>query len=170
MLRQIKLHNFKCYLDETVPFGGLTVFSGANGAGKSTIIQAVLLMRQQLLLGRTRTSDPVALTGGLVNLGTALDVIPSFLTGRDDQTVILKAAFDSGSADFEFARAAGEADERGLEVSVCSKSTLELESEAFVYLSSERIGPRLSYSFPELGSSSNRYGKGGEYAIYYLNR
>ena len=170
MLRQIKLHNFKCYLDETVPFGGLTVFSGANGAGKSTIIQAVLLMRQQLLLGRTRTSDSVALTGGLVNLGTALDVIPSFLTGRDDQTVILKAAFDSGSADFEFARAAGEADERGLEVSVCSKSTLELESEAFVYLSSERIGPRLSYSFPELGSSSNRYGKGGEYAIYYLNR
>ena len=37
--------------DTPVDFSNLTVFSGANGAGKSTIIQALLLFRQTFYSG-----------------------------------------------------------------------------------------------------------------------
>ena len=45
MLTQIKLTNFKCFKEETtIPLSQFNLFTGVNGAGKSTALQALLLM------------------------------------------------------------------------------------------------------------------------------
>ena len=45
-LQEIKLSNFKCFQKAVVPLGRLTLLTGGNGTGKSTVIQALLLLRQ----------------------------------------------------------------------------------------------------------------------------
>lgn len=46
MIGQLYLKNFKCFQDEKLPLNRLTVLSGGNGVGKSSIIQSLLLLRQ----------------------------------------------------------------------------------------------------------------------------
>ena len=50
MIKQVKLHNFKCFKDETFNLGNLTVMTGVNGVGKSTLIQSLLLLNQSYML------------------------------------------------------------------------------------------------------------------------
>lgn len=49
MFRSIRLKNFKSYKDSgEVPFAPLTILIGANNSGKSTILQAMLMLKQTL--------------------------------------------------------------------------------------------------------------------------
>jgi predicted ATPase len=72
MLTEIKLTNFKCFKEETsIPLSQFNLFTGVNGAGKSTALQALLLMRQSI-----NNSPPtdVSLNGDCINLGSFDDV------------------------------------------------------------------------------------------------
>lgn len=46
MIDRIRMVNFKCFEEQTVSLGHLTVLAGLNGAGKSSVMQALLLLRQ----------------------------------------------------------------------------------------------------------------------------
>ncbi|AOF96854.1 AAA family ATPase [Sphingobium sp. RAC03] len=59
MIRSIHLTNFKCFQEERIPLNRLTVLSGGNGVGKSSVIQSLLLLRQ--------TSDRARLLRGTVS-------------------------------------------------------------------------------------------------------
>ena len=55
MIKRIYVKNFKCFEEVSVECRELNLFTGVNGMGKSTIIQALLLLRQtseQLVPGR----------------------------------------------------------------------------------------------------------------------
>lgn len=45
-MRSLRIKNFKCFEDKEIKFSKLTVLAGGNGAGKSTVIQAFLLLAQ----------------------------------------------------------------------------------------------------------------------------
>jgi predicted ATPase len=45
-MRKLRIENFKCFKDKTINFRNLTVLAGGNGAGKSTIIQTLLILLQ----------------------------------------------------------------------------------------------------------------------------
>jgi len=73
MLTQIKLTNFKCFKEETtIPLSKFNLFTGVNGAGKSTVLQALLLMRQSIEHNPYTTE--LILNGSCVNLGSFIDV------------------------------------------------------------------------------------------------
>ena len=42
----MKLQNFKCFQRQSITFRQLNLLTGVNSAGKSTIIQALLLLQQ----------------------------------------------------------------------------------------------------------------------------
>ena len=44
MITTLKIHNFKCLDDENLTFKNLTILLGLNSAGKSSVIQSILLM------------------------------------------------------------------------------------------------------------------------------
>ena len=48
MLRRYSIHNFKSFEQVTLNLGTLNLFAGANSAGKSTAIQALLLAADNL--------------------------------------------------------------------------------------------------------------------------
>lgn len=79
MLKSIGLKNFKSArnFDTPIPLRALTVLSGLNGSGKSTVLQAIALLRQSLdIEGATDTTlDTLHLHGPLVQLGNSNDVL-----------------------------------------------------------------------------------------------
>ena len=76
MLQAWSLANFKSVTDETdLEFGKLTIFTGANSAGKSTIIQSILLTAQSLQ--SSVTNRPVIMNGHMARLGSFRDVVSS---------------------------------------------------------------------------------------------
>jgi len=72
-LEAIELRNFKCYGALDLPCAALTVLTGYNAAGKSTALQALLLLAQAVRTAASHRELP--LNGELVNLGSEGDVL-----------------------------------------------------------------------------------------------
>lgn len=80
MLRLINIKNFKSLYDVSLKLVGLNILAGVNGAGKSSIIQAILLLKQFA----SSSGVELPLRGEFVSLGTARDV----LSGSSESDVI----------------------------------------------------------------------------------
>ena len=46
MLSKLIIRQFKCFAESEIHFGDITVLAGANGVGKSSVIQSLLLLNQ----------------------------------------------------------------------------------------------------------------------------
>lgn len=73
MIRELSLEHFKCFERLTLPLGALTLLSGVNASGKSTVVQALALLHQSVV--DAEWSGALLLDGASVQLGTAADVI-----------------------------------------------------------------------------------------------
>ena len=75
MLDRLKIENFKAWREADLAFGRVTGFFGTNSAGKSSLLQFLLLLKQT----RNATDRGLVLDFGgpadLVNLGTFTDVV-----------------------------------------------------------------------------------------------
>ena len=74
MLRKIGLANFKCFKELDLPCSPLNLLCGLNGMGKSSVIQALLVLRQSFASGELQAGRLV-LGGELVDLGAGSDVL-----------------------------------------------------------------------------------------------
>ncbi len=73
MLTQIKLKNFKVFKEETsFPLAKINLLTGINGRGKSSLLQALLLMRQSI--EQDENTSQLYLNGSCVRLGSFEDV------------------------------------------------------------------------------------------------
>ena len=73
-LTSIRLQNFRCFRDTgDVPIRPLTVIFGRNNAGKSSLIQAVLLLRQTL--DRPEVGEHLNMRGPLYAAGSYGDIV-----------------------------------------------------------------------------------------------
>lgn len=52
MITHLKISNFKSHKVTSLRMSNLTVLTGVNGCGKTSVIQALLLLRQSFLKGR----------------------------------------------------------------------------------------------------------------------
>ncbi|MFC5439801.1 AAA family ATPase [Rhodanobacter ginsenosidimutans] len=76
MLTSWRLSQFKSAMDETdLKLAPLTLFTGANSAGKSTVIQSMLLTAQTIQ--SSVMSRPVVLNGHIARLGSFTDIVSS---------------------------------------------------------------------------------------------
>jgi predicted ATPase len=92
MILKWQLKNFKSIATDmnTIDFSPITIISGANSSGKSTLIQSIQLMMQTL---SNRENIPLQLNGDLVNLGQVGDlwhngVLPEDLSDTDNLLVM----------------------------------------------------------------------------------
>ena len=73
MITNILLENFKCFRQLEINPKLLTVLIGPNGTGKSSVLQALLLLKQSVGKGR------IEFNGEFLNLSGWCDIIPNFL-------------------------------------------------------------------------------------------
>ncbi|GHT38308.1 hypothetical protein AGMMS49965_01240 [Bacteroidia bacterium] len=75
MIRKVELENFKSHKDTKLDFSNLTVLCGANASGKSSVIQALLLLRESFSGGEMGVFNYLNLQTNSVKIGTAKDAL-----------------------------------------------------------------------------------------------
>lgn len=176
IIRRLRLRNYKCFEDQTLDFNFLTLLSGLNSTGKSSIIQALLLLRQSYQQNLLQTTG-LALNGDLVHIGTAKDAL--FEGAKEDMIgfdLILGDEAIKGAWRFDYDR---EADVLGLAsrgpfvTDYIPSPTIfgvsSLFGSDFHYLQAERIGPRRFFETADfLVRQRRQLGSAGEYAAQFL--
>ena len=76
MITNITLENFKCFRQVSINPKLLTVLIGPNGTGKSSVLQALLLLKQSV------DNDRLNYQGEHINFGASTELIPNFLSER----------------------------------------------------------------------------------------
>jgi len=187
MLTSLRLVNFKAFADQTIPLRPLTLLSGLNGMGKSSVIQALLLLRQNFET-RLLLNGKVSLNGSLVHLGLGRDVL--FENASDNLASIVldfdeRIVFEPGDSAMEFAfECVPDLDVLSLQNydDNYADSMLELArlrnmsmivsglfSTNFQYLQAERLGPRTSLPMSAYNVvDQHQLGTQGEYTAHFL--
>ena len=52
MIKTLNIQNFKIHKNSTLEFGNLNILTGINSSGKSSVIQSLLLLRQNQQTGQ----------------------------------------------------------------------------------------------------------------------
>ena len=81
MITEITLENFKCYKKlDTIQLAKVNLLAGSNGRGKSSLLQALLLLAQSL--DSEKSLNHLEMNGRFVELGTFADVQNSAKDGN----------------------------------------------------------------------------------------
>jgi len=88
MWNRLYLEYFKCFEKLSLPLAPLTLLSGLNSAGKSTVLQALALLHQTAK--DDEWSKSLLLNGSTILLGTTSDVIDK-IHGRKEITIGIEA-------------------------------------------------------------------------------
>ncbi len=177
MLREIRLANFKCYEALTLNCAPLTLLCGLNGMGKSSVIQALLVLRQSFVTGELK-GGRLALSGELVDLGTGRDVlfegadedIMKFELHRGEISTPCKLSFvyseDADQLQAKDALPPEETDwDAGTEWSHCPPFGGNV-----IHIGADRIGPQKIYGLSTAFARLGNLGLRGEYAMNYLHQ
>ena len=190
MLRRIDLRHFKCFTLLKLLLCPLTLLSGANASGKSSVLQALVLLHQTMR--EHEWSSRLMLNGSAVRLGAVADVIDQ-MHGR--RSVGIALLDDEREFQWEFV---GERDEMSMEVArVLSvygdagkdepkllrhllpwshgqaleglfwDGPLQARLCGLTYLTAERVGPRETYPLED-PRHAPVVGPRGEHAVSVL--
>ena len=188
MLQKIELRNFKCFDRLGLTCAPVTLLCGLNGMGKSSVLQALLVLRQSAVSGELDHGHLV-LSGELASLGTGQDVL---FEGAESDVVTFEL-HDSAVSEpcylaFDYSRGA---DQLSADLVVVSDSLVSPKTSGtvrqgippmggewreipplgghLIYLGAERIGPRKLYDRSEVFARHGNLGTHGEYAWNYLH-
>ena len=194
MLQRVKLTNFKCFERLELACAPLTLLCGLNGMGKSSVLQALLVLRQSAVSGEL-DQGRLVLSGDLADLGTGQDVL---FEGAETDFVEFELTDSAASApcrlgfyySMDADRLSFDGGRLGLGETVSHDGTyhilrdplngesVEIEPPVWrrippfggelVYLNAERLGPRKFYDRSEVFARHANLGTRGEYAWNYL--
>ncbi len=168
MISHLRLKNFKCFEDVTLQLGSLTLLSGLNGMGKSTVIQSILLLRQSFQQGLL-PSVGLALNGELVHIGRGQDALYEY--AESEQIGIELDAVPGKPRAWEFAyNPTADVLEILTDALDLSEYQIPLFRDDFQYLNAERIGPRAFYQMKDYEVQRHKQlGINGEYVVHFLS-
>ena len=105
MIDRLELQNFKCFAKQEFAFRNLTILCGHNAAGKSSVIQS-LLIAQQAREFEAGTSGAIPLNGPFgMELGTVADVFCHDANGQS-----IEISIDANGTSSRLVCNAGDAD------------------------------------------------------------
>lgn len=182
MINLLELRHFKCFELLRLPLGRLTVLSGTNASGKSSVLQALVLLHQTMR--DHEWADRLTLNGNVIQAGTVLDIVDQvsggnrFEIGLGHDVARCRWAFVGDRKDMS-----AHLDEISIDDHIVSASEtlrwlmpigkagapldIALALRDLIYITAERDGPREVYPvLDEFGFQS--VGSRGEYAVSTL--
>jgi len=170
MIKSLHLYNFKCFENQSIEFSNLTLLSGLNGMGKSSVLQALLLLRQSYQRQLLQNTG-LALNGDLVEIGTAEEAL---YKGAEKQEIAFAIALENdteGKWHFEYDREEDVLGYASMPVAPSEIFQSSLFTDSFHYLQAERIGPRVIFKKSDFGVKEHKQiGHHGEYTAHFLER
>lgn len=182
MLTRLDLKYFKCFELLRLPLAPLTLLSGANASGKSSALQALVLLHQTMR--EHEWSTRLMLNGGAIRLGTASDVVDKvhgrhgFEIGVIDDERAYDWTFTGERAELSMAVAGVRVEGVSVEDPARLRYLLppEADEEALslaerlrdaTYITAERTGPREIYPLRDR-QNATVVGPQGEHAVSLL--
>ncbi len=182
---QIEIEMFKCFEVLKLPLKPLTLFSGSNASGKSTVLQALVLLHQTIL--EHEWSTRLQLNGSAIALGSAADVVDK-VNGRSafairivDSSCTIRWNFDFGDNKQSMSIAVNSLEVDGREIirpdrlrhlfpdpATNPQQALARRLKRLSYLTAERVGPREIYQLQD-PSAAQVVGARGENAVGLLH-
>ena len=183
MLTRLDLRLFKCFEVLRLPLAPLTLLSGPNSSGKSSVVQALVLLHQTMR--EHEWSTRLALNGAGVHLGTVVDVVDE-VHGRTGFEIGVAA--DDAACHWVFDGDRREMSMRVTRVSVdgCATEqpsklrhllppiaegsvvTLAARLRGLTYITAERVGPQEAYPIED-PYDADLVGAKGEHAVSVLH-
>ena len=176
MIIRYDIHNFKNHADTSLDLGSLTILTGINGMGKSSVIQSMLILRESFQ--KMPQMQVLSLDGDAFSVGGAAALVNRSV--ETDQNVLkLTVTTDEGQNVFGYQYPIGDSNElelkEGSEAPDAGKlKRISLFNDQFQYLSAYRIGPQPIY-FSQTNvvdrhrQISHKLGM-GEFVVYFLSK
>ena len=160
MIHSIRIRNFKALHEVSLPFGKLTLLTGANSSGKSSVLQA-LLLADDAAAGSTRLqlNDHRGLA-----LGEALDVL---CRSAEERHIEFSVTADGITDTYTLGIPA---EDRALVLELLEPHSRPRQRRWRIgsYLGAERLGPRDLSGVAPGGGEEVDVGARGEYTAYAL--
>jgi len=185
MLTNLSLKYFKCFELLQLPLKPLTLLSGTNAAGKSSVLQALVLLHQTMR--EHEWSTRLILNGSVVKLGTVSDVVDKvhgrreFSIGVVDEEQAYQWFFTGDRAEMSMKVdriIAGDSSCDQPEIlrhllphtlgSAESPCSLAHRLQRLTYITAERVGPREVYAIEDR-QVATVVGPAGEHAVSVLH-
>lgn len=170
MIQRLQLTNFKCFEELDLACAPLNLLCGLNGMGKSSVMQALLVLRQSFESGEL-ASGHLVLGGDRTDLGTGSDVL---FEDAEENLVGFELhveGLDSWRQSFAYSRTGDHLSAIGSgsgDIVPSSWCDVPPFGGDFANVEAERIGPRKSYPLSEVLARRRNLGGRGEYALNYL--
>ncbi len=167
MLDTIGIRNFKSLRNCNLGLSKLSLLTGLNGSGKSSFIQALLLLRQSYNIA-IMEKQGLILNGSIINLGKGKDIFYQY--AENDEKIEFEILYNSNTYLWQFGY---KNDLNILEAlqTPNNYSDINLFNKNFQYLNTEHISPKTLHEKNEVQVEQwNNIGNKGEYAIHYLSK
>jgi predicted ATPase len=183
VITRIEIELFKCFRVLKLPLESLSLLSGPNASGKSTVLQALVLLHQTIL--DHEWSTRLQLNGSEVQLGTVTDVVDkvngrrTFTIAIIDEDCSVKWTFTYGDDKESMSAAVESVVINGSSViqprrlrflfpeATKSTDSLSQRLRTLTYLTAERVGPRDGYQLQD-PAATQVVGPSGENAVGLL--
>ena len=176
MISRIDIKNFKAFQALALDCAPLTLLCGLNGTGKSSVLQALLVLRQSMQTGALLAKPArLELNGDLIEIGTVEDALHED-ADSDVMSFALTQAVDNSRCSMSYQIPAGldhlsdqlESSDLNWELDSNWKATPPFGGDTF-YVNAERIGPRKWYVHSESMARQGMIGSRGEFVMNYLS-
>jgi predicted ATPase len=195
MLTKIIVEHFKCFKKLHLPLAPLTLLSGANATGKSTVLQALAILHQTAV--ESEWNKTLSLNASTISLGSVGDVIDKITGQKEFKIGVHSESFeclwtmiaqDRSALSVPIRQIACKERERGIEnifdineyeqmrhllpVSLLERfedaKSLSSLITGLTYISAERLGPRETYAVSTPDQHKN-VGPRGERTAWFLH-
>lgn len=182
MLTRVDLQHFKCFELLRLPLGSLTLLTGPNASGKSSVLQALVLLHQTMR--QHEWSTRLMLNGPDLRLGTVSDVVDkvhgrfTFEIGLVDADVSCHWSFTGDRVEMSMLVDRVAVDSSVIERPQVLRYLLPIEEKdaalvahrlrGLTYITAERVGPREVYTLEDR-QAAPVVGPIGEHAVSVLH-
>ena len=182
----VKIKNFKSLRDIDINLSNLTLITGVNSTGKSSFIQAILLLKQN----KNNLQQLVTYNMLNTNYSENQEILKHFAKMNENITLLLDGEYVSlgNKKDILYQ----EVFDENIEIEIYSKDVylrtyynnklkinidatdtityllFNLFQQNFQYIMTDRVSPSITYLLSELHIKDNLIGLRGEYTAHYL--
>lgn len=168
MISSLRLKNFKAFENQILDLKNLTLLSGLNSTGKSSVLQALLLLRQSYKQDFL-PEEGLALNGDLVCIGTAQDAL---FEEAEDNSIGFELVWKDGKQGTWLFNYDSEAEVLAIDSppTVPDIYYSSLFNDNFHYLQAERVGPRTYFEISDFQVRQHQQlGTKGEYTAHFIS-
>ncbi len=160
MIDKIYIKGFKCFDEKYFDLSNLTLLTGVNSGGKSSFIQALLLLSQTIT-----SSNLSPLNGHLVSVGDFVEA-RNFI--KNSKEFLIEVTKDSQKVSCSFKEEDNRCVSDVIENNNNISQLLDYKNKHIHYLSADRIGVKDIYD-KNLGQT-DKYGVFGEYVFDFFEK